>query len=138
MRWTHERVRARLPGVVDGTLPAWRRRLLERHLVRCEPCAAELDRQRAVAEGLRELADTDAGPQPDPPAELLESILERVHDPGLRQRAAGPARGAVSGARPELSVAAVVLSALIVYLVWRAARAVVDRLDGSGHGSNAD
>lgn len=129
MRWMHERVRARLPRVVEGTLPAWRRRLLERHLAGCEPCAAELERQRAVAEGLRELADTDAGPQHEPPEELLESILERVHDPGLRQRAAGPARGAVSGARPELSIAAIVLSALIVYLVWRAASAIADRIE---------
>lgn len=129
MRWTHERVRRRLPQVVDGTLPAWRRRQLARHLARCEPCAAELERQRAVAEGLRELADTDAALPHEPPEELLDSILEQVHDPGLRQRAAGPARGAVSGARPELSIAAVLLSALIVYLVWRAARAVVDRIE---------
>ncbi len=122
-------MQARLPRLVDGTLPGWRRRLLRWHLDHCEECADELDRQRAVAEGLRELGAVEEATQPDPPDELLDAILERVHDPGLRERAARPARGAVSGARPELSVAAVLLSLLVLYLVWRAARLLVDRLD---------
>lgn len=129
MRWTHGRVRARLPRLVDGTLPGWRQRLMRRHLARCEDCAAELDRQQAVAEGLRTLGENI--PRHDPPDELLDAILERVHDPGIRERMAGPARGAVSGARPELSVAAALLSLLVVYLVWRAARRLADRLDGT-------
>lgn len=129
MRWTHERVQARLPRLVDGTLPGWRHRLLRWHLDRCAECAAELDRQRAVAEGLRELGAIEETAQPDPPDELLDAILERVHDPGLRERVARPARGAVSGARPELSVAAVLLSLLVIYLVWRVARVLADRLD---------
>ncbi|MGH3442459.1 MAG: anti-sigma factor family protein [Nitriliruptorales bacterium] len=131
MKSTCERVRARLPRLVDGTLPGWRRGLLERHLARCEECASELERQRAVAEGLRGLAEVPPGPEAEPPDELLDAILERVHEPGARERAAGPARGAVSGARPELSVAAVVLAALVVYLAWRAARAILHRSNGS-------
>lgn len=129
MSWTHERVQARLPHLVDGTLPGRRRWLLERHLDRCEDCAAELERQRTVAEGLRELGEVDRGAAPDPPEELLDEILGRVNDPGIRERVARPARGAVSGARPELSVAAVLLSLLVLYLVWRAAREIVERFE---------
>lgn len=132
MRWTCERVRARLPRLVDGTLPGWRRRLVERHVARCEGCAAELERQRAVGEGLRHLGEVSAGTRPDPPEELLTAILERVNDPSIRERVARPARGAVSGARPELSVAAVLVSLLLVYLVWRAASRLVRRLEDPG------
>ena len=42
---------------------------------------------------------------PQPPAGLLEDLLARAHDRGMRERAAVPARGDVSGARPALSVA---------------------------------
>lgn len=129
MRWTCEKVRAGLPRLVDGTLPGWRRRLFERHLARCGDCRSELERQRTVAEGLRELGDVATRREPDPPDELLDEILERVHDPGLRARVAGPARGAVSGARPELSIAAVLLTAAVIYLVWRVARGLVDGFD---------
>lgn len=126
-----ERVQARLPRLVDGTLPGWRRRLLQRHVARCEVCADELARQQRVAEGLRELGEVVPRSQPDPPDELLDVILDQVHDPGIRQRVAGPARGAVSGARPELSVMALLLSLLLSYVVWRATRRLVDRFDGS-------
>lgn len=131
MKSACKRVQARLPRWVDGTLPGWRRRLLQRHLARCESCAGELESQQTVAEGLRELAHVAAGSEPDPPDELLAVILERVHHPGIRERIASPARGAVSGARPELSVTAVLVSVLVVYLVWRASRGLVDRFDGS-------
>lgn len=132
MKTSCERVRPRLPHLVDGTLPGWRRRLVQRHVDRCEDCAAELERQQEVSEALRELGHMTAEPEPDPPDELLEAILARVHDPGIRERVAAPARGAVSGARPGLSVTAVLLSALVVYLAWRVARALVDRLDTDG------
>ncbi len=125
------RVQARLPRLVDGTLTGWRRRLLHRHLARCETCTSELENQQTVTEGLRELGEVAHRSEPDPPDELLAVILERVHHPGIRERVATPARGAVSGARPELSVTAVLLSVLMVYLAWRAARNLVDRFDGS-------
>ncbi len=130
MKRSCERVQARLPRLVEGTLPGWRRRLLQRHVTRCENCTAELENQQTVAEGLRKLGDAPPG-EPDPPDELLAVILERVHHPGIRERIARPARGAVSGARPELSVTAVLVSVLVVYLVWRTARGLVDRFDGS-------
>lgn len=131
MKWTCKRVEGRLPRLVDGTLGGWRRRLLQRHLARCQTCASELERQQAVAEGLRELREVAPRSEPEPPDELLDVILERVHDPGIRQRVAGPARGAVSGARPELSVTAVLFLVLAVYLVWRATRGLADRFDSS-------
>lgn len=120
-------VQARLPLVVDGSLSAWRRHLLLRHVSRCDDCATELDRQLAVAEGLRDLGDAADEATPEPPDDLLDAILERVNDPGLRARVASPARGAVSGARPELSVAGLVVTVVVVYLAWRAARSLVDR-----------
>lgn len=131
MKRSCEQVQARLPLVVDGSLSAWRRRLLLRHVRRCDDCAAELDRQLAVAEGLRELGEAAGEATLEPPDELLDAILARVNDPGLRARVAAPARGAVSGARPELSVAGVLVTIAVVYLAWRAARALVDRATGA-------
>jgi anti-sigma factor RsiW len=122
---TCELVQARLPHVADGTLTGWRRRLLLRHIADCDACASEFERQQTVSEGLHELGEAAHGSEPDPPEELLDEILDRVHNPGLRERVAGPARGAVSGARPELSVTAVLLAMLVVYATWRAARRLV-------------
>lgn len=124
-----ERVRARIPELVDDTLPAWRRRLLVRHVTRCQGCTAELERQRAVAAGLRELHSSPHGPEADPPEELLDEILERLREPRLRERVAAPARGAVSGARPGLSLATVAIAGLIIYLAWRGARGAGRRRD---------
>lgn len=128
MKRSCARVQARLPLVVDGSLRGPRRRLLLRHVGRCDDCAVELDRQLAVAEGLRDLGGGTSEPGPEPPDELLDAILKRVNDPGLRARVAAPARGAVSGARPELSFAGLLVALLIVYLVWRLGRAMVDRV----------
>lgn len=128
-RWSCQRARGRLPRLVDGTLVGWQRRLVERHLAGCTACAAERERQEAVAAGLEGLRAAAPAPQPDPPAELLDAILTRVGEPDIRARLAVPARGAVSGARPELSAAGLLLTALVVYLVWRIARALADRLD---------
>jgi hypothetical protein len=124
-------VQSQLPGLVADTLPWWRRRLVARHLRRCEVCGVELQRQHAVAAGLDEL-----GTAPDvseaPPEGLLELLLEQAERPGVRERAAVPARGAVSGARPVLSVALLVAGAAAGtaagYAGWRGARAVRRRL----------
>lgn len=125
MRGTCGRVRDRLPQLVDGTLPGWRAKLVTRHVGRCDDCAVELERQREVARGLEELGRAAVVPDVAPPDDLLESILERAQDPGLRARVAVPVRGAVSGARPGLSVAGLLLVAAVVYLSWRLAREVV-------------
>lgn len=129
----HERVQQRLAALVDGELSWWRRRLVERHLRRCATCAEEADRERRVAEGLEEVGDVAQRPLDDveAPPELLEQLLEDARDPGLRQRVAVPARGAVSGARPGLSVTLGVLVlglvALAVWVGWRLGRDQTER-----------
>jgi len=50
-------------------------------------------------------------PTETPPEGLLDALLTSAADPGRRGRAAVPARGAVSGARPALSVALLVAGA---------------------------
>lgn len=120
-------VQAHLAAYEDGSLPRWRRRLVDLHLRRCDDCRWELGRQRAVAAGLDRLsssADTSADAPPD---DLLETLLAHAENPDLRARAAVPARGAVSGARPGLSVALLVAGAAtgtaLGYAGWRGARA---------------
>lgn len=121
-------VQTHLPRMVDGTLGTWRQRLVRRHLRRCEVCAAELRRQEAVAKGLRELGAEAAAAMSTPPDDLLDSILERAQSPGLRERAAVPARGAVSGERPGLSIAFLLAAALVGtglgMALWRVGRVV--------------
>jgi anti-sigma factor RsiW len=112
-----------LPGYVDGTLSWTRRRLIALHLRGCDACTAELARQRAVTTGLAAMG----GPDPAPPDGLLDVLLAQSSEPGLVGRAAVPARGAVSGARPVLSVALLVAGAAagtgVGWASWRGARA---------------
>lgn len=121
-------VRDHLPAFVDGSLPGWRRRLLRLHLRGCAGCTAELERQQAVARGLAAMAGPDAAP----PDGLLDALLERSARPGVAGRAAVPARGAVSGARPALSAALLVAGAAagtgLGWASWRGARAARRRL----------
>jgi anti-sigma factor RsiW len=116
-------VRDHLPAFVDGSLPGWRRRLLRLHLRGCPGCSTELDRQRAVAAGLSAMG----GPDPAPPAGLLDALLEQSARPGVVGRVAVPARGAVSGARPVLSAALLLAGAAagtgVGWVSWRGARA---------------
>lgn len=101
-----ERAQARLPRLLDDSLPGWRRRRIESHVDGCAACAAELARQRVVDEGLLELrAVEESATEVAPPDGLLESLLASANEPDLRARAAVPARAAISGARPGLSVA---------------------------------
>ncbi len=133
MKGRCDRVQEQLPRLVDGTLPSWRRRLVERHVARCDECSAELERQRVVAAGLGELRAHEDSVADDiaPPEGLLESLLEQAHEPGLRARAAVPVRGAISGARPGLSVAmALTLLALMTlagWAGWRLGTALAER-----------
>lgn len=121
-------VQAQLPGVVEGTLGAGRRRLVSVHLRRCPVCRDEHDRQHAVAAGLDRLGTAAAEDPAVPPDELLDELLAQARRPGMRGRAAVHARGAVSGARPALSVALLVAGAVAGtatgYAGWRGARAV--------------
>lgn len=117
-------VQAQLPAYVDRSLPRLRRRLVGLHLRRCADCQAAFARQREVSGGLAALA---GGPEP-PPDGLLTTLLEQAASPGVKGRVAVPVRGAVSGARPALSVALLVAGAAagtgLGYAGWRGARAV--------------
>lgn len=117
-----EEVQRQLPAYVDRSLPRVRRRLVGLHLRRCSDCQVAFSRERDLAAGLGVLAS----PGGEPPPGLLEDLLARAADPGLKARAAVPARGAVSGARPVLSVALLVAGAAagtgVGYAGWRGAR----------------
>jgi predicted anti-sigma-YlaC factor YlaD len=125
-----EEVQAQLPAYVDRSagkrLPRWRRRLVGLHLRRCQDCQREFSRQREVAAGLRVLAVPQPGPDEQPPEGLLDELLAQAAHPGVKGRAAVPARGAVSGARPALSVALLVAGAAagtgVGYAGWRGVR----------------
>lgn len=115
-------VQVQLPGYVARTLPRVRRRLVGLHLRRCPDCQAAFSAERDLAAGLRVLA----APAEPPPDGLLEELLAQAARPGVKARAAVPARGAVSGARPVLSVALLVAGAAagtgIGYAGWRGVR----------------
>ncbi len=121
-------VQANLPSYVDRSLRLPRRRLVSLHLRRCRECQAAFATQRQVSAGLGALS----GPAEKPPAGLLDSLLDQAARPGVKGRVAVPVRGAVSGARPALSVALLVAGAAagtgIGYAGWSAARAARKRL----------
>ena len=112
-------VQAHLPGYVDRSLPRVRRRLVGLHLRRCADCQRAFSAERDLAAGLSVLA----APAEAPPPGLLDELLAQAASPGLKGRAAVPARGAVSGARPGLSVALLVAGAAagtgVGYAGWR-------------------
>ena len=117
-------VQSHLPAYVARELPVLRRRLVGLHLRRCRDCQAEFSLQRDVSAGLRDLT----GPVSAPPEGLLDALLEQAAAPGMKGRMAVPARGAVSGARPALSVALLLAGAAagtgVGYAGWRGVRAV--------------
>lgn len=117
-----DEVQRQLPGYVDRTLPRGRRRLVGLHLRRCPDCQHAFSAERDLAAQLRVLGPS-AG---SPPDGLLQDLLERAAQPGVKGRAAVPARGAVSGARPVLSAALLVAGAAagtgVGYAGWRGTR----------------
>jgi predicted anti-sigma-YlaC factor YlaD len=123
-----QEVQGQLPAYVDRSLSRVRRRLVGLHLRRCPDCQAEFARQRDVSQGLAALA----GPPATPPEGLLDALLDNAARPGMKGRVAVPARGAISGARPALSVALLVAGAAagtgLGYAGWRGARAARGRL----------
>jgi predicted anti-sigma-YlaC factor YlaD len=92
---------AQLPFLVGGELTGWGARVVRAHVKRCEDCREELQRQERLTSALVSLRESP----PAPPAGLLDDLLQRAHGGSLREKAAVPARGAVSGARPAMSVA---------------------------------
>jgi anti-sigma factor RsiW len=118
---------AQLPFLVSGELTGWAARVVRAHVKRCPDCGPELARQQQLADALHSLRTAP----PEPPAGLLDDLLARARGRGLRERAAVPARGAVSGARPGLSVAFLTVGAAastgVGYAAWRGARWALSR-----------
>jgi predicted anti-sigma-YlaC factor YlaD len=116
--------RSQLPAMVSEELAGWPLHVVRAHLRRCADCSAELERQKQLAGALTALRDTHV----EPPVGLLDDLLAQASRGGVRQRVAVPARGALSGARPELSVAFLTVGAIastgIGYGLWRGARAM--------------
>jgi hypothetical protein len=118
---------SQLPALEAGELSGWTEHVVRGHLRRCVDCSAELDRQRQVAVGLDALRDAP----PAPPPGLLDDLLARADAAGRRERVAVPVRGAVSGARPGLSIAFLTVGAAastgVGYAMFRGIRAVRNR-----------
>ena len=127
-----DEVQGQLPDYVERTLPRVRRRLVGLHLRRCPDCQRAFSAERDLAAGLRVLTPPAQSPSAgspsagSPPDRLLQDLLAQAARPGLKGRAAVPARGAVSGARPVLSAALLVAGAAagtgVGYAGWRGAR----------------
>ena len=113
---------AQLPFLVSGELTGWGARVVRAHLKRCEDCRSELARQEQLTTAFASLRESP----PEPPAGLLDNLLARAHGGSLREKAAVPARGAVSGARPAMSVAFLTVGAAastgVGYAVYKGAR----------------
>lgn len=113
---------AQLPFLVSGELTGWGARVVRAHVKRCSDCSAQLARQEQLSTALTSMRET----RPEPPPGLLEDLLHRARGGNLRERAAVPARGAVSGARPALSVAFLTVGAAAStgagYALYRGAR----------------
>jgi predicted anti-sigma-YlaC factor YlaD len=121
--------RSQLPSMVSRELSGWPLHVVRAHLRRCTACSAELIRQEQLAAALTAMRETTV----EPPPGLLDDLLARADRRGVRERAAIPARGALSGARPGLSVAFLTVGAAastgIGYGLWRGARALRSRRD---------
>jgi predicted anti-sigma-YlaC factor YlaD len=121
--------RSQLPAMVSGELTGWPLHVVRAHLRRCTDCSAEVVRQEQLAGALTALRDTHV----EPPVGLLDDLLAQANRGSVRQRVAVPARGALSGARPELSVAFLTVGAIastgIGYGLWRGARAIRRKSD---------
>ena len=113
---------AQLPFLVSGELTGWGARVVRAHVKRCEDCRGELDRQEQLSGAFASLRESP----PAPPPGLLDDLLARARGGSLREKAAVPARGAVSGARPAMSVAFLTVGAVassgVGYGIYRGMR----------------
>jgi anti-sigma factor RsiW len=114
--------RTQLPFLRSGELSGWGAHVVRAHVRRCPDCATELARQEQVDTALASLRTS----RPEPPEGLLDELLARASGGSMRERAAIPARGAVSGARPAMSVAFLTVGAAastgVGYAVYKGAR----------------
>jgi anti-sigma factor RsiW len=115
-------VRTDLPGLDGHELSTRRATEVRAHLADCPDCAAEAASYRAMRRTLAELRDVPL----TPPGGLLDQLLDRAASPGVVERAAVVARGAVSGSRPRVVAAGVGLGAVaaggLSLLAWRTVR----------------
>jgi predicted anti-sigma-YlaC factor YlaD len=119
--------RSQLPALAAGELSGWPLHVVRAHLRRCKDCSADYERQQQLTLALASLKDQP----PEPPPGLLDDLLARADHRNVRERAAVPARGALSGARPGLSVAFLTVGAAastgIGYGLYRGIRALRSR-----------
>ena len=118
---------AQLPFLVSGELTGWGARVVRAHVKRCAECSAELAQQEQLSTALASLRES----RPEPPPGLLDDLLRRARGGSVRERAAVPARGAISGARPAMSVAFLTVGAAastgVGYAAYRGARWALSR-----------
>jgi predicted anti-sigma-YlaC factor YlaD len=116
--------RSQFPALAAGELSGWPLHVTRAHLRHCADCSAELARQEQLTAALATLREQP----PSPPPGLLDDLLARADQRRVRERVAVPARGAVSGARPGLSIAFLTVGAAastgVGYGIWRGARAL--------------
>ena len=126
-RWLCRETQAQLPAMLAGELHGLGERAVRKHVERCTECADAMARQASVHAGLQALRGSTVAP----PEGLLDDLLAVTAKKGLRGKAAVPARGAVSGARPGMSVAFVaaglVASTGIGWAAVKGGRAVLSR-----------
>jgi hypothetical protein len=122
---------AQLPFLVSGELTGWAARVVRAHVKRCADCRGELARQEQLGTAFASMKATP----PEPPGGLLDDLLARAHGRTIRERAAVPARGAVSGARPALSVAFLTVGAAastgVGYAAYKGIRWALNKRIGS-------
>ena len=121
-----EQVAPYLPGVAGGELGAESMRWVDAHIASCASCRAEASRYRTVSTGLATLAQNPV----EPPAFLVDSILEQVENEGHRRYLPVPPMipaeliRVVQDNRDAItSVAGVALTAGALFALWRRMRA---------------
>ena len=130
--WLCRETQAQLPALTAGELHGLGERAVRKHVDRCSDCADALARQTEVHAGLSAMRTSTVAP----PEGLLEDLLAVTSKKGLRGKAAVPARGAVSGARPGMSVAFVAAGLVagtgVGWAAVKGGRAVLRRRHPSG------
>lgn len=128
--WLCRETQTQLPVMLAGELHGLGERAVRKHVERCSDCADAMARQASVHAGLQAMRGSTVAP----PEGLLDDLLAVTSNKGLRGKAAVPARGAVSGARPGMSVAFVaaglVASTGIGWAAVKGGRAVLGRRNG--------
>jgi predicted anti-sigma-YlaC factor YlaD len=121
-----EQVAPYLPGIAGAELGAESQRWIDAHLQTCASCRAEAGRYRSVAAGMTALSQREV----EPPAFLVDSILERVESEAHRRYLPVPpvipaelVRVVQDNREALTSVAGVALTVGALYALWRRMRA---------------